>query len=141
MADEGWDLGAGDEHIRSGKSVEESSPVNSQLVNKQDVSSSQNNGFDKKWLGATSSANADGSSVMHARSLTQCKECGKNFKALRRHIQDVHRKKPLIDCPKKDCPRKGSNGFGRVDNLRDHLRRVHEIPIPKMNKRKKKDAK
>ncbi|KAF8540533.1 hypothetical protein BDD12DRAFT_18812 [Trichophaea hybrida] len=83
-------------------------------------------------------ASAETSIVMHERGWTQCKECGKSVRALRRHIRDVHRKKDLEDCPMDGCPRKGSNGFGRVDNLRDHLRRVHEIAIPKMYRRKKR---
>ncbi|KAF8253468.1 hypothetical protein K440DRAFT_657405 [Wilcoxina mikolae CBS 423.85] len=71
----------------------------------------------------------------------RCKYCGGSFKALARHIRDVHRKIRTIDCPEDGCKRKGNKGFGRQDNLRDHRRRVHDIQIPKSRRRKTTEAK
>lgn len=73
--------------------------------------------------------------------LPRCPHCGSSFKALARHIQAFHRKRNTIDCPENGCHRKGRKGFGRQDNLRDHLRRVHDIPIPKSRRRKMKEVK
>ncbi|KAF8544420.1 hypothetical protein BDD12DRAFT_537702 [Trichophaea hybrida] len=82
----------------------------------------------------------DATGVSNPLRLYQCKDCGRSVRALRRHIQEVHCKNPLIDCPNDGCERKGSNGFKRVDNLRNHLRNVHCILIPKLARGKAKQT-
>ncbi|KAF8253477.1 hypothetical protein K440DRAFT_679526 [Wilcoxina mikolae CBS 423.85] len=68
----------------------------------------------------------------------RCRICGTLFKALGRHMQDVHRDTldsppAFLDCD--ECDRKGTKGFKRKDNLTQHLRNVHGQNIPKRNQR------
>ena len=47
-----------------------------------------------------------------------------------RHFHSAHRK-PYIDCPQRQCPRKGDHGFTRRDHLIEHQRQYHGIGLPK----------
>ena len=81
-----------------------------------------------------------GTRQVHSKlAVFECEHCRKVFpkKADReRHLYSVHRDqlhspKKLIDCPERDCHRRGLSGFTRKDNLLDHRRRVHNVNIPK----------
>ena len=65
--------------------------------------------------------------------------CPKRFarKAdLERHQTCVHKKNgPKLDCPKRKCARKGTQGFSRKDHLTEHLRHYHHEEIPKRSRR------
>ncbi|KAF2138601.1 uncharacterized protein K452DRAFT_88965 [Aplosporella prunicola CBS 121167] len=56
---------------------------------------------------------------------------------LMRHAQTVHRRDGalLLDCPRRNCVRRGANGFSRRDHLREHLRAWHMVDIPKRGTR------
>ena len=47
-----------------------------------------------------------------------------------RHYKSNHEKQ-YIDCPRSRCNRKGSNGFTRMDHLKEHLRGYHGDPVLK----------
>ncbi|PUU82560.1 hypothetical protein B9Z19DRAFT_967448, partial [Tuber borchii] len=54
-------------------------------------------------------------------------DCSKIFThlhKLQRHYRDAHGK-PQYDCPFPSCTRKGTKGFSRRDNMRQHHRLVH----------------
>ncbi|MCJ1273968.1 hypothetical protein MMC21_001761 [Puttea exsequens] len=64
-----------------------------------------------------------------------CMHCGHTFKRvydMNRHYANVHGiGQEKLDCPKKKCARKGTDGFKRNDHLLEHRRRVHRDDIPK----------
>ncbi|KAG7005871.1 hypothetical protein G7Y79_00017g042530 [Physcia stellaris] len=45
---------------------------------------------------------------------------------LNRHARNHQVGPKDLDCPVRDCRRKGANGFPRKDKLRDHLKRKHK---------------
>ncbi|EXJ89845.1 hypothetical protein A1O3_02912 [Capronia epimyces CBS 606.96] len=49
---------------------------------------------------------------------------------LNRHIKSVH-EITYIDCTVKTCNRKGTNGFTRMDHMKEHLRGYHMIHVDK----------
>ncbi|KAI5792132.1 hypothetical protein FPQ18DRAFT_334889 [Pyronema domesticum] len=69
-----------------------------------------------------------------------CKHCNRFIKTLARHMREVHEKAVKYDCDEVDCDRKGIKGFGRQENLREHLRRVHDRSIPRVRKQKMGDT-
>jgi hypothetical protein len=52
---------------------------------------------------------------------------------LGRHYKTIHEKR-FIDCPRRNCSRKGTNGFTREDHRVEHLRGYHGEVIPKRQK-------
>ncbi|EED14584.1 C2H2 finger domain protein, putative [Talaromyces stipitatus ATCC 10500] len=63
----------------------------------------------------------------------ECQKCGRFFTRgadVKRHETSVHSPRPM-DCPVKNCVRKGSIGFPRRDHLMEHLRTFHNQNIPK----------
>ncbi|KAG0125024.1 hypothetical protein HOY82DRAFT_633034 [Tuber indicum] len=62
-------------------------------------------------------------------------DCSKIFShlhKLQRHYRDAHGK-PQYDCPFPSCARKGTKGFSRRDNMRQHHRLVHNKPLDPSN--------
>ncbi|KAG0635144.1 hypothetical protein HOY80DRAFT_1058001 [Tuber brumale] len=58
-------------------------------------------------------------------------DCSKIFShlhKLQRHYRDAHGK-PQYDCPFPSCARKGTKGFSRRDNMRQHHKLVHNKPL------------
>lgn len=47
-----------------------------------------------------------------------------------RHVRSAHEGR-YIDCPRKNCVRKGDLGFTRNDHLVEHRRQFHMENIPK----------
>jgi hypothetical protein len=48
---------------------------------------------------------------------------------LNRHIEELHQNKSQHKCPYTDCKR-NSNGFSRPANLKNHMRKVHQVEDP-----------
>ena len=68
----------------------------------------------------------------------QWKDCSGSFTTrynLQRHEKTVHRacdptqSPPKYDCPDAECERKGYNGFSRRDNMIQHQKMVHMLPL------------
>ena len=49
---------------------------------------------------------------------------------LARHVRSAHERQ-YIDCPKRNCVRKGDQGFTRNDHLMEHRRQFHMEKLPK----------
>ena len=50
---------------------------------------------------------------------------------LEEHIVSVHNKSATpLSCPKEGCSRKGSSGFKKKDNFRNHLKSIHQDNFP-----------
>ncbi|KAI5808261.1 hypothetical protein DFH27DRAFT_303185 [Peziza echinospora] len=68
----------------------------------------------------------------------QWRDCQGSFTTrynLQRHEKTVHRacdptqSPPKYDCPEEECERKGYNGFSRRDNMIQHQKMVHMLPL------------
>ena len=76
----------------------------------------------------------------HRATAESCGTCGRSFKLLSRHAKAKHpetfqAQPKRFDCLMVNCDRKGDKAFSRSDNLRQHLRLVHNQQIPKRSGR------
>jgi len=81
------------------------------------------------------SINRDYGKGASSRFLCMWPGCESSFSRsadLSRHYNSVHlRPTSMVDCPKHRCTRKGTNGFPRLDHLKEHLRQYHGDSLPK----------